>query len=243
MISISNPAVTSIAGLSDINSKPIFFFDACALLDILRIPLPDRENPQCSDTHLIMVKDYIISDKAICLSSEICIKEFNDHAPDIINSYSQQFSKIESSANKVISIINNSGTLNQPLNNLNLNVYNLENYFSDMANAVIAKIQFIEELPYRNLAHNRLVDTNPPAHKKGEYKDCLIWETFYKVVRSKTSFEKEAFFISSNKQDYCQLPNSNNFHPYLENEVNGLNSIYRINYTQLFYKLRELQYI
>ena len=106
MINISNHAVTSIAGLSDINSKPIFFFDACALLDILRIPLPDRNNPVGSDLHLIAVKDFIISDKVICLSSEICIKEFNDNAPAIIDSYSHQFSQIENSANKVINIIN-----------------------------------------------------------------------------------------------------------------------------------------
>lgn len=243
MISINSPQQLDLDNVVlKINNenKPVLFFDTCSILDILRVALPERNTPIGLDKQLIAIKDLIVDEKIICISSELCIKEFNDHCQEIINSYEQQLKKIQEPINKYLAIINNSGIFGT-LPVLDLNAYSMENYFSDIAEAIINKIIFInEQATFKEAAHFRVVNKFCPAKKKGEYKDCFIWETFFQTIKAKDSQLKESYFLSSNKQDYCELPNDNDFHTDLKMELNTLNVHFLLNYSKLYYELKNI---
>lgn len=224
------------------HNKPILFFDTCSILDILRIALPERTVQSGSDKQLIEIKNLIINDQVICISSQLCIKEFNDHCSEIVLSYESQLKKIQEPVNKYLTIINNSGIFGD-LPVLDLNIYSMENYFSDIAQTIINKIIFINgEDSFKDAAHVRVIDKICPAKKKGEYKDCFIWETFLQTIKASNK-EKEYYFLSSNKQDYCQLPNENDFHPDLKLEISPLNVSFVQNYSMLFHKFRSVGFL
>lgn len=94
---------------------------------------------------------------------------------------------------------------------------------------------------FKDKAHTRLIDKKAPAHSKGEYKDCIIWETFLSLRRSQTDKSKPAFFLSSNKSDYCEPPYTRDFHPKLLSEVDKLNALYTMDYSALDARLCELK--
>ncbi|MGK7392876.1 MAG: PIN domain-containing protein [Candidatus Cyclobacteriaceae bacterium M2_1C_046] len=244
MINIDSPTIVDhsvVERIINSGNRPILFFDTCALLDILRIPLPSRSFPTDADQHVIEVKNFINADKAICLSSEICIKEFNDNTPIILKAYDTEFTKIESSINNFYELVDNSGIASEKIDRVSLKKYKIENYFADIAGNIISKIYFVEEEPLRNSAHIRLIDKIPPAAKKGEYKDCIIWETYYKIISELKS--RVSFFISSNKDDYCDGSNTEEFHPLLKDEIDTKNNYFIISYTRLYHKLREMKLI
>lgn len=243
MINISSPNIQDLGDVTNLvndNNKHLLFLDACALLDIVRVPLPERLNEIDLHTHLIEVKKLIVNNSIICVSSELCVKEFNDNIPAVINSYKLQIDKIEKPLNQYIDNVNKSGIAGYTIAKSDLKSYSLESYFSDIAEVVINKVIFIkEEEDFRNRAHTRVIDKNAPAHKKGEYKDCLIWETFISLLKSRASFEKYNFFLSSNKQDYCKLPNTNQLHPFLVSETDTNNCHFALTFSRLYNRLRE----
>lgn len=245
MISISSPKILEkddVAGRVNEKNKHLLFFDTCALLDIIRVPLPERKNDVNLHTHLIEVKNIIDNESIICTSSELCIREFNDNIPGIISSFKEQIDKIEKPLNRYIEHVNKSGLAGYTITKSDLKSYSLESYFSDIAEVIIDKILFIkEEETFRNLAHTRVIDKVPPALKKGEYKDCLIWETFVNLLRERKSYDKFNFFFSSNKDDYCELQNTNELHPSLVNETESYNCHFALTYTRLYHKFRELR--
>jgi len=109
---------------------------------------------------------------------------------------------------------------------------------------ILDKIIFIkDQQTFQNAAHVRIVNKTPPALKKGEYKDCFIWESFYQTTKNRDSFSNFSFFISSNKQDYCELPHNHDFHPKLESEISGMNIYYAFNFTKLYDRLLELKIV
>ena len=237
MISISSPSVITLQdGINLINSnnKPIVFFDACSLLDILRIPLPQRKNDLPLKEDLVWINQFISSDKVMCFSSFLCIKEFDDHAQEAIDSYARELKTIQEPVNKYIAFLNSSGILSAPLVSLDLDSYHLENFFLDICRNILGKIKFIKvEDAMNTVAIRKVVEKEPPAHKKEEYKDCVIWETFLKLIQGRTDHSKPNFFLSSNKQDYCVSVKSSDLHPDLKSEANGFNAVFAFNYQVL----------
>ncbi len=243
MININSPNIQDLGDVTDIvneENKHLVFLDACAFLDIVRVPLPERNNDLDLHTHLIEVKNLIVNDEIISISSELCVKEFNDNISEVIPFYKSQIDKMEKPLNGFIENVNKSGISGYPITKSDLKSYSLESYFSDIAEAVINKVIFIkEEECFRNLAHSRVIDKTPPAHKKGEYKDCLIWETFLSLLKNRSSFEKYNFFLSSNKRDYCELPDVNQLHPFLIDETETYNCHFALTDSRLYHRLRE----
>lgn len=236
-----NPPILSLQDaikIVDLENKPILFFDTCALLDILRICIPERHIAEL-DKHLIEVKRLIDNNNVICFSSKLCIKEFNDHSSSIINSYESELNKIQSPVNKYLEIVNNSNIYgNLPI--INLNTYSMKKYFSDIVIAIVNKTNFIDEDDdFKEAAHTRVIEKKSPAKNKGEYKDCYIWETFLQLIRNRASHATNAYFISSNKKDYCNQSDFDKFEVDLEGDITGFNIQFALNQTKLFHKLQK----
>lgn len=157
-----------------------------------------------------MIK-FISSDHATCVSSQISIEEFNYYATDIIDSYSKKFNQLERQPNNLNDIINNSGIIDERINELYFSSSGLDIYFTDIVQSILSS--------FINPASFRVINKIAPAHLKSEFKDCVIWETFLELMRSKSTYEIEALLIPSNKSGFCLPQDANNFHPELMIEV------------------------
>ena len=79
------------ASTNIVRSKPIIFWNTCALLDILRIPLLDRPqfNPQILQAYE-QIESWIAAKRLVSVTSDLVVREFSVHADDIVNALSSQ---------------------------------------------------------------------------------------------------------------------------------------------------------
>lgn len=244
MIDINQPKIVSLddAILTLNGSKsPFIFVDACSFLDILRIPVPDRQNTLDILLRLIEIKSFLVSGQLLAFSSGICIKEYNDHANKIVVSLPDQINTIQKQLHVLIDFVNASGLSGEPLLKSDLRIFKLERFFVDLAQVITDSTFFVEvSQELKESAYVRLINKVPPALYKGEYKDCIVWETFLALRAGQVDKSKPAFFLSSNTKDYSEPPQTRVFHPKLQREVDALNSHYATDYSVLCHKLREL---
>lgn len=244
MMSISNPTLVSlndVVDLLDTANKPVLYIDTCSLLDILRLPLPGRDNSLTDLNALLEIRNLFTSGDAVAISSEICVKEYNDHASTYIDSYPIESEKIQKPVNMFLDFINASGIAGSVIPKVDLKIYSLEVFFSDVVKSIVDKTSFvIVDQSLKQKAHNRTIDKVAPASKKGEYKDCIVWETFIRIRTQQLNKSNPAFYLSSNTADYCKMPKTWDFHPQLMSEVNGHNSFYSSGYASLKQRLKSM---
>lgn len=233
MLTINNPKKenkSSIINLIDTHKKPVIFWDTCSLLDIVRLPLPERNNTVDTLRMIIEIKDKIISNDIISISSELCITEFNNHIESWSKRLESESKKLSKSYNNFIGFINEINVASQTISNVDLSVYKIEQLLCQITHAIINETIFVEEDDtFKEFAHFRTTNKIPPAKKKGEYKDCYIWGTCLEIRSTNTDKSYPYYFISSNTTDYAN-ENKKDFVVEISNEA----SINKIEYFSNF---------
>jgi hypothetical protein len=127
MLKINNPTIINKNdAINHLNTqcKPVIFWDTCALLDIIRQPLSDRKGSADILAKVIQIKNKILSGDIISLSSELCIKEFNDHVGNCIESLKKESKNISVQHNHFVSFTNTLGISH--VSSIDLSTYKLE---------------------------------------------------------------------------------------------------------------------
>jgi hypothetical protein len=222
----------------DSEKKTVIFWDTCSLLDIIRLPLPDRKNSINTLQNVIEIKDKIVSEEIISLSSQLCVREFNDHVENWIKIVETESKRLSKTHNNFIGFINkiNVGLTIPPID---LSAYKIEDLLSQIILAITSKTKFVsEDDTFASFAHFRTTQKIPPAKVKGEYKDCYVWGTCLEIRN--TSIDKSYLynFMSSNVTDYADS-NKTDFVTEIKNEA-SLNSInYFPNFKIAYGKLKQ----
>ncbi|HTA63120.1 MAG TPA: hypothetical protein VK835_11720 [Bacteroidia bacterium] len=218
MSKINNPTKISLAAaaqLCDTFKKPVIFWDTCALLDIMRLPIPDRKHSVSILEKLIEIRNKIVAKDIVSMSSVVCIIEFNDHIDNwkqILNTEAKRLSK---PYNDFISFINKVNVGVTPIPNIDLSAHGLENILDGIILSITKETYFIsEDAQFSQFAEFRTFYKFPPAKVKGEYKDCYIWDTCLELNKNITDKSFPSFFMSSNTTDYA-ASNKINFEPTL----------------------------
>lgn len=190
--------------LIDTEKKPVIFWDTCSLLDIVRIPLPERNNTIDLVQKVIEVKSKIVSKDILSLSSALCVTEFNNHIERWIKELENESKRLSKSCNTFIDFINkiNFGAATVP--HIDLSIYKVEDVLVQIIHAIVKETLFIkEDASFAHFAHFRTTNKVPPAKKKGEYKDCYVWGTCLEVRHLSSDKSYSYSFMSSNTTDYA----------------------------------------
>lgn len=184
------------------NDKPIVFWDTCALLDIIRIPI--RDNLRINDLECYeRIADYIDNNHIISITSGLVINEFDDHYLDEHNNLIQTQTKLK---NRVLDYADFmvSAKKKERLTKA-INLLNIEHRLNVVLMRILKKTFVLkEENIYRDFADYRLRNKMAPAARKSEYKDCYIWGTFIKFIHAIRPTSNYVSFISVNTKDYTE---------------------------------------
>ncbi|WP_316824721.1 hypothetical protein [Pedobacter miscanthi] len=198
--------------------KPVIFWDSCSLLDIMRLPMPTRKQPIDRLTKIMQIKQAIVNGDILSLASKLSIKEFNDHINDIDSDLYFEARRISREYNAFVAFINTvNPSVTLPL--VDLTSHKVELGLMDIIASIVDETYFIDEdSRFAGPASHKTINKTPPAHKKGEYKDCYIWTTAT-LARSLSDRRRIFYgFISSNVKDYAN-PKSVNLVPDLATEA------------------------
>lgn len=231
MIDLSNPALKTFIQTSNLikkDLKPIVFWDTCSLIDIIRLPLPSRNNSANLNDRIVAIKNAIVGGKVYSLTSELCIQELKDNTPEYFDNYLKELTKLNNQVNNYVSFINKSGLVAPAIPKINLDGYKLERYFRDITQAIIDKTIFIQKSPIflKNAGNRAITGITPAKNKKGEIKDCYIWETCLQTRARISNKALPWIFISSNIDDYTNRIDTISFAPDIQTEVTANNILY-----------------
>jgi len=221
----------------DANVKPVMFWDTCSLLDIIRLPIPERRQSLHRLEKVMAIRQKIVSEDIISIASLLTVKEFNDH---IINTRGE----VIRSAQRITNDFNNFLRFVQKVNpaithpSVNLNSFYLEDLLGDIVQDIAFFTKFIDrDDSFLRSAEHRVIMKIPPAKKKGEFKDCYIWSTCLEVRQSSVKAGVPFGFFSSNVKDYSELPKIN-FDPQIAVEATAANIEYYPNIDIAFGRLK-----
>ncbi|SIR48193.1 MULTISPECIES: PIN domain-containing protein [unclassified Chryseobacterium] len=210
----------------DLEKKPVIFWDTCALLDIIRLPLPERNHTIDALEQIIEIKNKIVSKDVISLSSELCITEFNDHIDSWIQKLNTESKAISKRFNNFIGFINKSNIGIAPIADIDISTYGLEDLLCQIIFAITKETIFVgQDSSFASFAHFRTTNKIPPAKKKGEYKDCYIWGTCLEIRKMCSDRSYSYNFLSSNTSDYAKADKTS-----FVTEIDNESTINRITY-------------
>jgi hypothetical protein len=227
---------SGVVNLIEGEQKPVVFWDTCSLLDILRIPLPDRGHSTDVLKRIIEIKSKIVSGDIMSLSSELCIKEFDDHVEQCLQDIENAAKKLSRSFNIFAGFINEIPIVVPEISPVDLSMYKINNALIRIVHSIIDKTVFVrEDTTFLASAHFRTTYKIPPAKKKGEYKDCYIWATCLDVRKESIGRNYSYIFLSSNSVDYAD-DSKTEFADELKNETQSAEITYCSNF-QIAYKV------
>jgi hypothetical protein len=228
MSTIDNPTIVTkeaAAAFLDANPKPVIFWDTCSLLDIIRLPIPKREQPISKLENIMAISHKITNGDIISLASVLTVGEFNHHVGHIQNEVIIAARAISKSYNKYMEFVRKANpAITSPA--VDLTTYNLEQLLNGIVQDIAVQTQFIDQdNTFSQTAEHRVIHKIPPARKKGEYKDCYIWSTCMTVRQLSQKANMPFGFLSSNINDYAKAP-TQSFDPDVAAEATPLGIVY-----------------
>ncbi|MGZ3752345.1 MAG: PIN domain-containing protein [Mucilaginibacter sp.] len=240
MLTISNPTIVTkevAVTLLDATTKPVIFWDTCSLLDIIRLPIPDRNHEITVLEKVMMIRQKISGGDIISLASVLTVKEFNDHVSHWQSEVVRAANKISQEYNKYLAFVKR---INPAVTHLtvDLSAFNLEVLLNDIVQDIAVATSFIDRDDlFTRSAETRVINKIPPANKKGEFKDAYIWTTCLTVRQMSQKTGAPFGFLSSNVQDYSELPTTR-FDPYLAAEASAADILYYSHFNIAFGELK-----
>jgi hypothetical protein len=223
--------------LLDDNSKPVIFWDTCSLLDIIRLPIPERKHALKKLENVMVIRQKILNGDIISLASVLTVKEFNDHVGHTQDEVVRTAKRISQEYNKYLEFVKKANPAITPTN-VDLTAFNLEILLNDIVQDIAVETIFIgrDDVFLRN-AEMRVTGKIPPARKKGEFKDCYIWNTCLTVRQMSQKINSPFGFLSSNVRDYSETP-TKRFDPHIAAEATAINIIYYADFDIAFGSLK-----
>lgn len=201
-----------------IDSKPYIFWDTCALINLMSINarMAFNEFEFYNKLYGLIANNTLGS-----VTSAIVYREFSEHiekaydddkdkednARNCFLDYAETLP--ETDKNKIHSAIDHTEFFNMRLDILRViwnNTYTIS-----------------EDDTFMHKAHDRVLKHMCPAHVKGEYKDCYIWETYLDFL-SRVSNAAPCFFFSVNTEDFAATKKSKDPNPMLIADCAGFDS-------------------
>lgn len=188
------------------DGKPVIFWDACALLDILRIPL-GRKN---IDTNTLKIYENIAeaieNNNIISVTSYIVGLECNNNYNKIENEMLTFNNKTKENAIRLASFMNDDKKKKSVIKGIS--EIDVLDKFINLLNRISKNTYIIKnqkKLPSNmypdRIALDRVLHKEPPASTKGEYKDSYIWSTFVAITKAGAPSNNSVFF-TTNTSDY-----------------------------------------
>jgi hypothetical protein len=219
--------INDFVSLYNSSKKQILFWDTCSLLEIIRFIY---KNGTVNDYNILnKINGLIQSDLLYSIASGLTIKEWNDHEQDVKDFVTDSLSKTgvyHLNSIQVINEINTTSYLSESIHDKNL-----VNDLSILADSIIDKTFFLEATEIANKALERVSFKRPPANKKNEFKDCVVWETML-LVSERIELTKNVgdsynkIFYTVNTEDFINkslLPKA--FHGILQTEASMVDLI------------------
>lgn len=164
------------------NPKPIFFWDTCGLLEIIRFVY--RKNNGLNSLNAILdLAGKVSRDEIYCVTSELAAIEWDENVAAALNDMMNSLEKTENlhalAAATINAILPGSMVQSDPIS-----TYRLENLLMDVALDVAQSSHFIiyDEVTKDTLT--RVALKMPPGKEKdAEIKDCAFWETMLRLCK------------------------------------------------------------
>lgn len=183
------------------NGKPVLFWDTCALLDIIRIPI--RSNLVALSNYE-RIAELIEKGDILSVTSEMVLSEVNDHflkeKQILENEQTRRKNEIIGFADYMESQkkrdrIKSAVALLNVISRLEL-----------LTTRILRRTYIVRgESKYRDSADFRLRNKIAPAARKAEYKDCYIWSSFLTFAHEYP--HTKLVFMTTNPKDYRQDKN------------------------------------
>lgn len=184
------------------NDKPIIFWDACALVDIARIPHSTKGFTYQNLEQYEAIAHWIEEGKVISMTSDIVTSEFDTH-------YSREYAAMIREQNNRKNLIKGFSVFLQNVARRTrvdnaVDQLNIQNRFGSLTTRICKQTTVMRlEKEHMRFADYRTRQKIAPACKKGEYKDCYIWGTYLAVLK-RLQPANLCYFITTNPKDYRQ---------------------------------------
>lgn len=179
---ITEKSFEEFVAIYTMHPKPIFFWDTCGLLEIIRFVY--RKNNGVATLNAIsnLARKVTVGD-IYCVTSELAAIEWDDNVNTAITDMRNSLKKTEDyhalAATTINSFIPGSAVQSDPIS-----TFRLEDVLLDIALNIAHSSHFIK---YEEIAKDtltRVAAKTPPARdKRAEIKDCAFWETMLRLCR------------------------------------------------------------
>jgi hypothetical protein len=212
---------------------PLLLPDTCSLLDLMRDPARDDIRPANAKAAQRILKRATKIPASLLLSfPEQVLKELADNQEKIREETQNKISKLNE-ALKQVSQAFAVHDLPLQLNGLDLRVHNFPDAADKFVQNIIStavKFHPTEETMRKVMA--RISQSLAPNHRGGQYKDCIVIESNFELVRvlRARGHDKKIVFLTTNVSDYSAGRGSIGVHPDLAAEFEALKIEYATNF-------------
>jgi len=164
------------------NPKPIFFWDTCGLVEIIRFVY--RKNNGLNSLNAILNLAGKVSRYEIyCVTSELAAIEWDDNVATAVNEMRNNLVKTENyhalAAAAINAILPGSTVQSDPIS-----TYRIEDLLMDLALDIAQSSHFIKYDEVTKETLTRVALKMPPGKEKdAEIKDCAFWETMLRICK------------------------------------------------------------
>lgn len=199
-------------------NEPMVFWDTCALLDVLRIPLLTR--PQFTINTLQayeQLEAWIQGNRITSVTSELVIREFSEHADHRIDDLAIQEQKTKNEVKEQTQYM--SDTQKAAMLAARINNLDIQRRVVKLVTKIWRKTKVLKcENSFAFNADYRVRNYLKPSGGKESYKDCYLWISYISLLNEVNPTEP-AFFFTTNPVDFAENKSSVNLHPDLKAQL------------------------
>lgn len=159
--------------------KPIFFWDTCGLLEIIRF-IYRKNNGMATLNAILDLANKANNDEIYCVTSELAAIEWDDNVDRVLQEIKEDLLKTEMYHALAAATINTIllGTVQSDP----ISTFRLEEVLRDIALNIAQSSHFICYKDISDDTLTRVAAKTPPAKEKdAEIKDCAMWETMLRI--------------------------------------------------------------
>lgn len=218
-------------------NKPLVFWDTCALLDILRIPL--LEKPQFNIATLQayeQLESWLASNRLVSITSNLVVREFSEHADNIVNMLVAQERKTKDEVKEQSQYM--SDAVKSAKVSVGIDLLDIQKRVIKLVKKIWRRTYILRgQDEFALKADYRVRNYIKPSGGKESYKDCYLWICYISLL-NKVNPTEPTFFFTSNPADFAENRKSDKLHPNLKAELPFPNSGYALKMLILSGKLQ-----
>ena len=224
MSNLNKPSVTIdhfIQNVFQPDPKPVFFWDSCSILDILRLPY--RKGTLDTLKAYLAIKALTDAGAIYSVCSALTIIEWNDHFAHTLDETQRNLDMTSFFHKNSVDMINH--IFSTTYTSVHIGDKGLSAELETIADSIIQDCYFLGTDEIAPSALARVAAKKPPAGKKPEFKDCAIWETVLEVANDIKGTGNRTVFFSVNTEDYVNKGRTPNI---IHDNINSEAVIYSI---------------